>query len=173
MSATTKRLIVGVIIILLGLYAVSSISSALRAANRLEADRQDLRELQAMLDEIRQVADAPRVAALEMEAPDQILNRIDAALKSSGLSPNLLANQTPLEPQRIGRSDFELRRVEIELDAATIEQVAAFCDALRDESTGSIVRDLQLFDPQRNGRRETWNSQMTLTQVIFSPKSDS
>lgn len=173
MNPTTRRLLIGTAIVLLGLYAASSISSAWTAANRLDRQRDDLEQLRRMLAEIEQVSDAPRVAALELEAPDQILNRITGALKTAGLSPNLLANQTPLQPQRIGRTDFTLRRVEIELDAATAEQIVAFCDALRDASTGSLVRDLQLFNPRRTGRSETWNSQMTLTQVIFSPKSDS
>ncbi|WP_182866115.1 hypothetical protein [Stieleria mannarensis] len=173
MNAMTHRILVGVAIILVGLFAASSVLSTWAAAERLELDRRDLNELRQKLGEMEQVADAPRVAALELEEPNQILDRINAALQQAELSTNLLANQTPSEPQRIGQTDFKLRRVEIKLNAATVEQIVSFCDALKDESTGSLVRDLQLFDPRQSGSRETWNSQLTLTQIIFSPKSES
>lgn len=173
MNATSKRILVGVAIILLGIYAATSITDTWSAADRLELDRQDLAELKQKLGEIEQVSDAPRIAALEIESPDEIVNRINAALDKAGVPSKLLANQTPLQAQRIGQSDFKLRRVDITLNAATTQQIVAFCDALKDESTGSVVRDLQLSEPRRRGQVETWNSQMTLTQVIFSPKSDS
>ena len=172
MNVTTKRLLVGGAVLLLGLYAASSVTSAWSAASRLDLDRQDLRELRQKLSEIDRVSDDPRVAALDLESPDQIVNRINAALLKAGLKETVLANQTPSEPQRIGQTDFKLRSVEIKLNAATVRQIAAFCDALKDASTGSVVRDLQLFDPKQSGSRETWNSQMTLTQIIFSPKSE-
>ena len=173
MNATTKRVLVGAAIVMLGVYSASIVAGTWAAAGRLELDRQDLGELQQKLLEIDRISTVPRVAALELEAPDRISNRLSAAMKEAGMSDNLLANQTPLPPQRIGQSDFTLRRVEIKLNAETIPQIVAFCDALKDESTGSVVRDLQLYEPRSMGATETWNSQMTLTQVIFSPKSDS
>ena len=36
-----------------------------------------------------------------------------------------------------------------------------------------VVRDLNLKQPKSQGRSEQWKAQMTLTQMIFSPKSDS
>ncbi|KAA5541085.1 hypothetical protein FYK55_19525 [Roseiconus nitratireducens] len=166
-----KRLLVTGLIACLALAAVDSVLRARSTAAALRSDREDLRELRTMLAEIEQVADTPTVAALQIESADEILNRINAALAEAGLSPSLLASQTPGQPQRIGQSDFTLRKIEIILNAAAVDQVVAFCDALRDESRGSVVRDLSLYDPQRNGRRETWKSEMILTQMIFSPKS--
>ena len=122
--------------------------------------------------EIQSVADAPRVAALDIESPDEIVIRINAAVQQARLPRDPVVSQTTSEPQRIGRSDFSSRTVEIKLKSATVEQIVAFCDALKDESTGSVVRDLTLYNPKSSGNRETWESQMTLTQTIFSPKSD-
>jgi hypothetical protein len=172
MSTTVRRIGVATVILLLGIYAAFNVAGTRSAARRLDLDRRDLRELRQKLREIERVSDAPRVAALDLESPDRIVNRINAALITAGMKETVLANQTPSEPQRIGQSDFKLRRVEIKLNPATVTQIAAFCDALKDESTGSVVRDLQLFDPTRADGRETWMSQMTLTQVIFSPKSE-
>jgi len=171
MTANQKRLLVGSLIVALVLYAIGSIGQTRSAANRLLGDVTDLTELRRRLLEIERFSQAPAVAALEVESPDRIVNRIYAALQQAGLDENVLANQTPSQPQRIERSDFTLRRVEIQLNPATVIQIVAFCDALKDESTGSVVRDLQLYEPRRVGSRETWRSQLTLTQVIYSPKS--
>jgi hypothetical protein len=172
MNATRKRLLMGGVITLLGVMALLEWSETRSAASRLATDRETLLELQDKLRDIRQFADTPRVAALELESPDRILNRIYAALEEAGLPERTLANQSPFRPQRIGRSDFKLRRVEIQLKPATLPKIVAFCQALRDESTGSVVRDLRIDQPQRQGERETWSSQLTLTQIIFSPKSE-
>ncbi|MCO8121760.1 hypothetical protein NHH03_08430 [Stieleria sp. TO1_6] len=173
MNATGKRILVGTAILMLGLYALASVRGVWSAADRLQLDRQDLAELRQKLGEIRRVADAPAVVALDLEPADSIVNRIDAALQKADLPPQMLANQTPMQPQRMGQSDFMLRKVDIKLNATSVAKIVAFCDALKDETTGSVVRDLQLYDPQRSGGQETWKSQLTLTQVIFSPKSDS
>ncbi len=172
MSVSQKRLAVGGVIVALVLYAMWSVIRTDAAADRLRQDVDDLVKLKTQLAEIQRFSKAPAVAALEVESPDQIVNRIDAAVRRAGLDESVLANQTPSQPQRIAGSDFTLRRVEIQLNAATVQQIVAFCDALKDESTGSVVRDLQLYEPRRVGGRETWKSQLTLTQVIFSPKSD-
>ncbi len=173
MNVSQKRLAVGGLIVALVLYAIWSVVRTAAVADRLRQDVGDLVTLKKQLNDIQRFSQTPAVAALEVESPDQIVNRIDAAVRRAGLNENALANQTPSQPQRIDGSDFTLRRVDIQLNAATVPQIVAFCEALKDESTGSVVRDLQLYEPRRVGGRETWKSQLTLTQVIFSPKSDS
>ena len=82
--------------------------------------------------------------------------------------------EQPLDPIRIDRSDFEIRATDIELSAATLPQIVAFCDALRDPDTGTTVRDITLTEPRggaNSGKQEKWVAQLVLTQMIFSPKS--
>ncbi|MGB7324936.1 MAG: hypothetical protein WBD31_08685, partial [Rubripirellula sp.] len=90
-----------------------------------------------------------------------------------------LLREQPTDPQRIGRSDFEMRMTTIGLAPSTMVQILKFCDALRDEKSGTMVRDLRLSVPRspENGNQansgdvEKWDAEMTLTQMIFSPKS--
>jgi len=170
-SPSAKRMTVAMAIVLLAIFAAWNVSEVLSDTRRLRSDREDLQRLRRMLFEIDQVADAPRVAALKVESADEILNRINAALSQAGLPPSALASQTPGQPQRIGRSEFTLRKVEISLGAATVAQIVTFCDALKDESTGSVVRDVSLGEPSAARGRERWQSDLVLTQVIFDPKS--
>jgi hypothetical protein len=172
-TSRTRRLTV----IALGLLSVYSISSALSvrsAHERWTMAQQDLREVAYKLQEIQQLQQSPKVAALQLESPAQIANRIAAALQLAGLPESTLMKEEPSAPQRIQRTDFEIRSTAIELAPATVPQILRFCEALRDPETGTMVRDLTLSPPrdEENGDvEERWESQMILTQMIFSPKS--
>lgn len=173
LSVSQRRMVITVGLVLLGLYAAFSYQSVRVSNSRLYAAEEDLGEMEQKIDDIKRLSSAPRVAALELESSDATLNRIHDALSKAGLSQDALSNQAPQTPQRIGQTDFTMRTVEIYLKHAPLEKIVAFCDALRDEETGSVVRDLDLSEPKSSGPTEQWKSQMILTQMIFSPKSES
>ena len=176
MQGTSSRQLIAMLgLALLVVIAYLGVADARSAADRLKITQGDLVEVDAKLSEIERYQTAPRVAALDIESPDQIVNRITAALKTAGLPENALLDQTPTEPSRIDRTDFKLRSITIKLKPATLRQILSVCDALRDEETGTVVRDLLLTEPKSNagrGNRENWDATLTLTQMIFSPTSD-
>lgn len=169
-----RRLLVAIAIGVLGLYSVFEIADSRSAARRLSLARADLDEVKVKLAEIDRLKTAPRVAALSIESPAEITNRISAARQKAGLPQSSLIREQPQAPQRIGRTDFELRLTTIQLAPSTLPQILAFCESLRDQQTGSLVRDLRIT-PSQNGAgpagQETWEAEMILTQMIFSPKS--
>lgn len=173
-GVTRQRLLIGIALFVLSIYALYAVVDAKTAAARLDQAHVDLDEFVSKLAEIDRLKRAPRVAALHLEAPAEITNRIASAREAAGLPQSSLLREQPLDPQRIQRSDFELRSTTIELAPATLPQILQFCDALRDEETGSVVRDITLSEPQNGangGAQEKWAAELTLTQMIFSPKS--
>ncbi|TWT52717.1 hypothetical protein Pla22_03430 [Rubripirellula amarantea] len=174
---TRQRWLFLIAMAILAFYAMLSVGASRRAAQRLATAQSDLVETKEKLRDVERLKTAPKVAALQLEAPAEITNRISAAREVAGLPQSSLLRQEPQEPQRIGRSDFEQRSTTITLSALTMKQIIEFCDALRDEQTGTIVRDLTLSNAQtrqskqNNGGPEKWEAEMTLTQMIFSPKS--
>lgn len=171
---TRQRLLVTLALVMLAIYALLSVRETLSAQARLQQTRDDLAELTWRIEDIDRLRQAPRVAALQLESPAQITNRIANARQAAGLSDSSLLREQPLDPQRIERSDFEMRSTTIELAPATLPQIIRFCDALRDEETGSVIRDIMLTEPQNRETgtaEEKWASQLILTQMIFSPKS--
>lgn len=176
-SLNRQRWLILIAMAILGLYAFLSFRSAGSAAKRLAEAQNDLNETTIKLGDVRRLRTAPKVAALQLEAPSEITNRISAAREAAGIPQSSLLSQQPQEPQRVGRSDFEQRSTTIKLSSLSMQQILAFCDALRDEQTGTIVRDLTLASPQSRqaaqfaGGSESWEAEMTLTQMIFSPKS--
>ena len=169
-----QRILIAVALVLLGIYAVYSVLSSRSAQARLSAARMDLQEIENKLDDIARLKKAPKVAALKLESPEEITNRVAKALSVAGLPASSLSEERPLDPERIQRTDFQLRSTTIKLNAARLPQIIRFCEALQDEESGAVVRDITLTDPQ-NGEasrnQENWETQLTLTQMIFSPTS--
>jgi hypothetical protein len=127
-----------------------------------------------MLWEIKQFQHAPKVAALQLESPAEITNRIDDAMQAAGLSESSLMKEDPSDPQRIQRTDFEIRSTVIDLAPSTLPEILRFCEALRDPETGTMVRDISLSTPRSeedSEEEERWETQLVLTQMIFSPTS--
>ena len=172
--AIRQRILIAVALMILSVYAILAVLQARAARTRLIAARGDLAEVNQKLKAIKRFKQAPRVASLELEPPAEIPNRIAAALQAAGLEPSMLLKEQPLDPRRIQRSDFELRSTTIELAPVTLTQIVKFCESLRNEQTGSVIRDLTLPEPQNGASgdaREKWAAQLILTQMIFSPKS--
>lgn len=169
-----QRILIVVAIAILGVYAIFSLLDAQAAQNRLSQARGDLAEVTAKIDDMDRLKEAPKVAALELESPEEITNRIANALAEAGLPASSLSEERPLDPQRIQRSDFQLRATTIKLTPVALPQIIRFCDALHDAESGAVVRDITLTDPKNgasDGKQEKWEAEMTLTQMIFSPTS--
>ena len=133
LSVSQIRTSVAVLIALLAVWAWLSWSDLRASTKRLEEKRSEVVELEEKIAAIKRLSQAPRIAALDVEPSDTIVNRINEALSAAGLARNTLANQTPAEPRRIAQSDFTLRLVEINLRPAPLEKIVRFCEALRDE----------------------------------------
>jgi hypothetical protein len=173
-QTTRQRLLIALALVVLALYAMLSLRDAISAQTHLDQTFSDLAEVASRIEDIERLRQAPTVAALQLESPAEITNRIAAARQAAGLPASSLLKEEPLDPQRVQRSDFELRSTTIDLAPATLPQIINFCDALRDEETGSVIRDITLTEPQNGatgGGQEKWGAQLVLTQMIFSPKS--
>ena len=179
-----ERIWIGIAIGMLALYAFFSYRSAGTQAKQLQRARVELGETQSKLGEIRKLQSTPKVAALMLEAPAEIVNRISKARQAAGLPQSSLRSQQPQAPQRIGRTDFQERITTIKLAPATMEKIIRFCEALQDDQTGTIIRDLKLASPQfgenagvsktgipTTNVSEKWEAELILTQMIFSPTS--
>ena len=145
--------------------------------SELQRSRDDLEEIRIKLASLQSLSAVPRIASIAVESPAETTTRISDALRTAGLSVSTLQRQEPTPPRRIDQSDFEIRQTTIGLAPATLPQIAMFADALRNRETGSMVSRIRLTPPtgstgdNGSAASETWKSEMTLTQVIFSPKS--
>ncbi len=156
------------------------------ARRRAMATQADAAELQELSRDIVAAATKPRIASLEVEPAGRISQRVDAALSTAGIPPSKLLSIDPQVPSRLGRTAYRLRLTQIELQELTMKQITRFIAALRDPESGMVVRDFDLSprtsdsanfesaaDDGNPASGEFWDARLTLTQMIFSPISDS
>lgn len=173
-NAKRQRRLIVIALVVMGIYAAIGYMETKTKQKRLDQSVRDLGEIQAMLNDINRMKTVPKVAALRLESPAEITNRISEARAAAGIPESSLLREEPIAPQRIDRSDFELRATTIDLAPASLAQIVTFCKNLRDEDTGTLVRDLTLTEPRdgsQESRVESWKATLVLTQMIFSPKS--
>jgi hypothetical protein len=169
-----QRRLIAIALMVMGIYAASGVMETNLKQKRLDQSIRDLSVIQTMLNDIKHLKKVPKVAALRLESPAEITNRISAARSVAGLPESSLLREEPTAPQRIGRSDFELRSTTIDLAPADLAQIVAFCENLRNEDAGTLVRDLTLTEPRdgtQKERSESWKATLVLTQMFFSPTS--
>lgn len=135
-----------------------------------------------MCDEMSALQNRPRVASLEVDSPDQIADRVRQAIVEAEIESRRLVSIDPQLPSRLPRSDYQIRATSIVLNGLTLPQTAAFMKAMTDSSQGMVFRDINLeaagvgmsgnFTGDLSAE-EAWNVRLILTQMIFSPISES
>ncbi|MGI9468549.1 MAG: hypothetical protein ACR2OA_15635 [Rubripirellula sp.] len=173
-NAKRQRRLIAVALVMMGIYAIIGVMGTQSKQKRLDQSARDLDSIYTMLNDINHLKTVPKVAALRLDSPAEVTNRISAARSTAGLPESTLLREEPTAPQRIDRSDFELRSTTIDLAPASLTQIIAFCENLRDEDSGTLVRDLTLTQPRLETQQtglETWKATLVLTQMFFSPTS--
>ena len=155
----------------IGLLALFSWQAAQAAARQLENANEELKEAQRMTRDIQRLKNAPRIASLEMESPDEISNRVTAAIRTVNSRTAKLQRLDPQQPIRAGRSEYQTRATEIEIDNIRLAELARFAQRLVQSGQGLEVRDIILSEPTSGSKTaETWLARLTVTQIIYSPR---
>ena len=143
-----------------------------RESDSLRMALEDLDEIREKTRRIQSFADAPTVAALTEESPQETTQRIDAAMRAIGLRDRALQSVAPGPTTRVDRSDFVRRGTVIDLSGVTLKETFRFAEEMVSPQTGTVisaVRILPLEERNREGR-EQFEVEMTLTQTIYFPK---
>ncbi len=163
-----------------GLVAASLIAAAFAvsvwrtSAREYELAAQDLPQCAHMIREMHALANQPRIASLALESPQEILERVAEAQAAADMPPESLISVAPSVPTRIASSDYQQRSTSLVLQSLPLAKLATFIRALDANQDGMLVRDLSLTpaDTDASVATELWNARLTLTQLIYSPKSD-
>ncbi len=147
-------------------YYGSSQQAAIAAVNSLETCRRQASEIQG-------IRDRPVFASTVVEEVGELTRRIGSARKIAAITEQAVDLVDPQSPVRLGDSSYRQRPVAIDLRGLELAQIARFTDALTDREKGMWVNELRLT-PVRSGTSsqepETWNVELVLTQVNYSPK---
>lgn len=137
----------------------------------LATEQEDANTCRELAAEISALRELPQFAVLEAESVETIFGHIEQAADSASLGSALVRIQ-PSTPSYVGDSAYRIRPIRMELQAVTMEQIVRFAHQLVDENRGMTVRDLEFWQvrgDRQSAPEESWNAELTLTQLIFSP----
>ncbi len=168
---------------LIGGMALASLALAIVAAGELlSANRQfestaaDLQNCERMVGEMQTLKNRPRIASLDIESPQQTIDRVLAAQQLSTIATDSLVSVSPTAPMRLGNTDYQQRLTELVFSSVPLDKLASFTRAIDENEDGLLVSQLTLT-PTPNASinasnpAETWGARLTLTQLIYSPTS--
>jgi hypothetical protein len=154
-----------------------SLSHWLTAHRELNAAADDLELCQRLTLDIHALRNQPRIASLEVESPQQTIERVTSAQIQSQLASDSLASVAPALPTRFGTTAYQTRNTELVLQRVSLAQLHQFAAAMNDNDQGLVVRELSMTPEQTGGSDasnslEWWNVRLVLTQLIYSPTSN-
>lgn len=125
-------------------------------------------ESQEKIEEIRRLENQPRKASQKKETPAEIIQRASKASEAAGIvGQNVWSDELKAENSR-----YSSRTSHVTFEALTLPQIINFCQSIEDAEAGLTVREIDLTPSLRpNAGQELWSVNLTLTQLIFSPKS--
>jgi hypothetical protein len=137
----------------------------------------DLELCQRLTRDIHGLQNQPRIASLEVESPQQTIERVTAAQVQSQLASDSLASVSPALPTRFGTTAYQTRNTELILQHVTLAQLHQFAAAMNDNDQGLVVRELSMTPApteraDASNSVERWNVRLVLTQLIYSPTSN-
>ena len=145
------------------------------AVRHARANQQYGRQLADEIEQLRQIASV----ANESNGQASVKNSdVEDVANKAGISSNQIRSIRRLTPQRIPDTDYERRDIAVELREVTFEQAIRFLLETEQASAAFKATSLNLTansSPSRRnassrlgeGGRETWNVQLTLTQLVF------
>lgn len=136
---------------------------------------QDLADCRRLVDDIQQIRSAPARAAMQSQSTDQLASRIEAAAAAATMPIDRLWRIEPQAARRLGETAYKEQPTLLELHEISLVQLVKFLYALNAASDSQLqVRTLRLLPPRRSSSidaEETWSAEVTLTYLIFSPKT--
>jgi hypothetical protein len=171
MSLPNKPLIYLAMVILVGLlflnFWVIQEYMARKSELQMIADR--FVESQGRIEEMRRLENQPRKASLTKETPDEITRRVKKASEEAGIvGQNVSSGE--LIPEK--NNSYSSRTSFVTFEALTLPQIIQFSQNIEDADAGLSVREIELKPSVvPNAGQEQWYVNLTLTQLIFSPKS--
>ena len=161
------------------LTAAYSLQGLLSANREYEASRLELEECELLSDQIVRLSNNPRLASLDIDSPQQVIDQISNAMQVADIPSSSLNSVVPIAPTRIGSTQYQQRLTQLAFQNVSLAKLVIFVSEVTQSNDGSYVRDIILTTANRNAPEiedasyasERWEARLILTQLIYSPTS--
>jgi hypothetical protein len=134
-------------------------------------------ECRRLVERIGALRHQPVLAGIQRRSSEELSERIDRIGKQANFASSSIQSIDPQTPTRVGETAYKGQTTQIELRDVTLPQLAHFLRLLTEEDSELRMSSIRLSAPQIGAsasiESETWRAELTLTYLIFSPKSSS
>ncbi|QDU70615.1 hypothetical protein [Mucisphaera calidilacus] len=170
MTRVQKQLVMlGLLVTLAAAGALWSLSDMLARRGDARYALADLNTSRELVARIEQLRDEPSIAAAEDVGVQQLSARIEAALRTAGISTGNIEGIYPQQERPLGQLPYQVKPTSLTLRSVTLPQYVNFLYHLT-ENPGLNVRDIQLRQPSAAGNNALWDTDTTLTYLIYTPQ---
>jgi cell division protein FtsB len=142
------------------------------ARERARASAADTRAAQRLKQEIASLRRQPKLAKTRAIQQPAIASQVENAANQAGIGegPSQLVRIDPAQrPRRLEGSIYQAKPVHIALSKVTMEQLVGMLRPLLEADRGLACKRIHLTAPADQPRGKRWNSDLTLTYLIYRP----
>jgi hypothetical protein len=169
------RLILLIFYIGLAFLVVICYQQFLASENSARLAALNVQECRKLVERIAATRQQPVRAGIQRRTPEELSERIDRLAKQANFASNSIQSIDPVTPIRVGETAYKEQTTQIELRDVTLPKLAHFLRLLTEEDLELRLSSIRLSAPQTGASTgsENWRAELTLTYLIFSPKSPS
>lgn len=143
------------------------------------ASLEDLAAAQSRSPQILALRQKPDRAARESRSQVALAKVIEESATQSGIKAAQIVSIEPQSPRRVADTQYEEYATLVRVEGATLAELAKLVVTLRGQNTGNYplsVSSLRIAVPFQAAKStgeatEAWNIELTLTYLVYSPKS--
>ena len=120
---------------------------------------------------IEELLRSPRKAVGEELGLTEFARAVEEAAEGAGVSPQQVVRIEPEPPSRAGESEYLRKSTRVELRRVTLTSLLRFTRGMHEAREGIFLRDIRLQAPHSERLKDSWNTELTLSYLIFSPKT--
>lgn len=132
----------------------------------------DLANCRQLAKQIKAIQDQPTRANEEEMLTQELAKRIESASKKADLPLSQLVRITPSRAMRIGETVYMQKPTRIDLRSVGLSELVVFLHELSTGPNAFLVHSLRLSPPHEAEQSELWNTEITLTYLIYSPRQE-
>lgn len=145
---------------------ITAHAAAIQAGN-------DLAQCQSLATYIEGLKQLPAKVGLRDMVRSELDHQLEAAAKEAGFTTTNIVSITPSSPRRVGNSVYQEKPTDVVLRELTLQQLLAFLYNVNSKNVGLCVQNIRLTAPRNQNATGHWTAQVTLSYLIYSPKTDS
>jgi len=141
---------------------------------RAAASTENVTQCLSIIERIERLRQTPQRADIRSQSETELAGRIEEAAAQADLPRNNIVRIDPGEPRRLTGTDYKKQPTDVELRSVSLKSLITFLHTVAENSESQadfLWLTSTRTDEQSAAVSESWNAQLTLSNLIFSPRN--